>query len=144
MTSFRQFEANRRNALRSTGPKTEESKRHSRLNAMRHGLTAETVVASLEDAEDYKTFEAAIIADYCAETAVARELVCDSHRSFGAGLRTRGARKAPDPDTFSKMLHILVNPSPRLANCGCVCLIPRCLPNTNIEQQNYKLTMTSL
>ena len=75
MTSFRQFEANRQNALRSTGPKTDEGKRQSRLNAVRHGLTAETVVASLEDAEDYKAFEAAIIADYCAETAVARELV---------------------------------------------------------------------
>ena len=76
MTSFRQFEANRRNALLSTGPKTKEGKRHSRLNAVRHGLTAETVVESLEDAEDYKAFEAAIIvADYFAETAVARELV---------------------------------------------------------------------
>jgi sirohydrochlorin ferrochelatase len=42
---------------------------------MRHGLTAETVVQNLEDAEDYKAFEATIIADYGAETAVARELV---------------------------------------------------------------------
>ena len=75
MTSFRRFEANRRNALRSTGPKTEDGKRRSRLNAVRHGLTAETVVGSLEDAEDYKAFEATIISDYCAETAVARELV---------------------------------------------------------------------
>ena len=75
MTSFQQFEANRRNALRSTGPKTDDGKRRSRANALRHGLTAETVIGSLEDAEDYKAFEAAIIADYCAETAVARELV---------------------------------------------------------------------
>ena len=75
MTSFQQFEANRRNALRSTGPKTDDGKRRSRVNAVRHGLTAETVVGSLEDAEDYKAFEATIIADYCAETAVARELV---------------------------------------------------------------------
>ena len=75
MTSFQQFEANRRNALRSTGPKTDDGKRRSRVNAVRHGLTAETVVGSLEDAEDYKAFEAAIISDYCAETAVARELV---------------------------------------------------------------------
>src|SRR4249919_485957 len=75
MTSFQQFEANRRNALRSTGPKTDAGKRRSRVNAVWHGLTAETIVGSLEDAEDYKAFEAAIISDYCAETAVARELV---------------------------------------------------------------------
>src|SRR6266576_2082152 len=75
MTSLRQIEANRRNALQSTGPKTENGKRRSRRNAFRHGLTAETVVEVLEDTEDYKGFEAAIIADYDARTAVERELV---------------------------------------------------------------------
>jgi hypothetical protein len=75
MISPFRLQANRRNALRSTGPKIEEGKQRSRANALRHGLTAETVVASLEGAEDYKAFEATIIADYCAETAVARELV---------------------------------------------------------------------
>jgi hypothetical protein len=75
MISIQRLEANRRNALRSTGPRTEDGKQRSRANAVRHGLTAETVVGSLEDAEDYEAFEAAITADYDAETAVARELV---------------------------------------------------------------------
>jgi hypothetical protein len=75
MTSYRQFEANRRNAGKSTGPVTEEGKRRSRCNAVRHGLTAETVIGALEDAKDYKAFEAAIIADYDAQSAVERELV---------------------------------------------------------------------
>jgi hypothetical protein len=75
MTSFRQIEANRRNASKSTGPITEEGKQRSRCNAVRHGLTAETVIGALEDAEDYKAFEAAIIADYDAQSAVERELV---------------------------------------------------------------------
>jgi hypothetical protein len=75
MTSFRQIEANRRNALRSTGPKTDDGKRQSRRNALRHGLTAETVIDGLEDSEDYRAFEAAVIADYDARTAVERELV---------------------------------------------------------------------
>jgi hypothetical protein len=75
MTSWRQFQANRLNALRSTGPRTEEGKRTSRRNALRHGLTAETVIDRLEDSEDYRGFEAAIVADYDAETAVERELV---------------------------------------------------------------------
>jgi hypothetical protein len=75
MTSFRQIEANRRNACKSTGPITEEGKQRSRCNAVRHGLTAETVIGALEDAEDYKAFEAAIIADYDVQSAVERELV---------------------------------------------------------------------
>jgi hypothetical protein len=75
MTSFRQIEANRRNARKSTGPITEQGKQRSRCNAIRHGLTAETVIGALEDAEDYKAFEAAIIADYDAQSAVERELV---------------------------------------------------------------------
>jgi hypothetical protein len=75
MTSFRQIEANRRNALCSTGPRTEEGKQQSRRNALRHGLTAETVIDGLEDSEDYRAFEAAVIADYDAQTAVERELV---------------------------------------------------------------------
>ncbi len=75
MTSFRQIEANRRNARKSTGPITEEGKQRSRRNAVRHGLTAETVIGALEDAEDYKAFEAAITADYDAQSAVERELV---------------------------------------------------------------------
>jgi hypothetical protein len=56
-------------------PRTEEGKRRSRRNAMRHGLTAETVIDGLEDTEDYRAFEATIIADYDAHTAVERELV---------------------------------------------------------------------
>jgi hypothetical protein len=75
MTSFKQIEANRRNALRSTGPITEEGKLQSRCNAVRHGLTAETVIGALEDAEDYKAFEEAITADFDAQSAVERELV---------------------------------------------------------------------
>jgi hypothetical protein len=75
MTSYRKIEANRRNALKSTGPKTEAGKKVSRCNAVRHGLTAETVLSALEDPEDYKAFEAAITADYDAQSAVERELV---------------------------------------------------------------------
>src|SRR6516225_7276109 len=75
MSSLKQIEANRRNALKSTGPTTDEGKERSRCNALRHGLTAETVISDLEDAADYQAFEAAVIADYDAQTAVDRELV---------------------------------------------------------------------
>lgn len=56
MASLSQIETNRQNALRSTGPKTEAGKRLSRCRAVRHGLTAETVIVGLEDAEDSKGF----------------------------------------------------------------------------------------
>ena len=74
MTSFRQIEANRRNAYKSTGPSTEQGKQWSRCNAVRQGPTAETVIGALEDAPDYKAFEAAIIADFDVQSAVEREL----------------------------------------------------------------------
>jgi hypothetical protein len=75
MTSYRQTEANRRNALKSTGPRTEAGKQASRSNAVRHGLTAETIICALEDAKDYEAFESAITADYDAQSAIERELV---------------------------------------------------------------------
>ena len=74
MTSFPQIAANRRNARLSTGPTTEDGKKKSRRNAVRHGLTAETVIGALEDAEDYAAFEMAVTSDYDARTAVEREL----------------------------------------------------------------------
>ena len=75
MSSLRQIEANRRNARLSTGPVTQEGKDKSRRNALRHGLTAETVIPALEDAEDYAGFEMAVTADFAPQSAVERELV---------------------------------------------------------------------
>src|SRR5262245_25167660 len=75
MTSIKQIEANRLNALKSTGPRTAEGKARSRRNAVRHGLTAETVIEGHENPADYKAFEGSITADYDPQTAVERELV---------------------------------------------------------------------
>lgn len=75
MTSERQITANRLNARRSTGPRSESGKLRSRQNAIRHGLTAETVIGVLEDPCDYAVFEAAIIADYAPRSMVEHELV---------------------------------------------------------------------
>ena len=75
MTTLKQIEANRRNAQSSTGPRTEAGKERASRNAVRHGLTAETVIEPLEDAEDYQAFEEAVAAGFDAETAVERELI---------------------------------------------------------------------
>jgi hypothetical protein len=75
MTTTRQWHANRRNARKSTGPRTLNGKMRSRQNAIRHGLAAETVVGVLENLEDYRAFEAAIIADFDPRTSTEHELV---------------------------------------------------------------------
>ena len=54
MATIRQIEANRRNALQSTGPTTPEGKAAVRLNALRHGLRARTVVLPGEQPEEFQ------------------------------------------------------------------------------------------
>ena len=88
MTSLKQLEANRRNALKSTGPRTENGKHASRRNALRHGFTAETVIEPLEDPEEYRRFETAIVAEYLPQTPAERELV---HRLASLFWRLRRA-----------------------------------------------------
>jgi hypothetical protein len=44
-----QPEANRPNAMLSTGPRTEEGRRRSSMNATKHGLTARTIVLPKAD-----------------------------------------------------------------------------------------------
>ena len=75
MTTEKQIIANQQNAKHSTGPRTESGKRRSRRNAVRHGLTAETVIDTLEDAADYRAFERAIKSDYSPQTAIEGQLV---------------------------------------------------------------------
>ena len=75
MSSLKQIEANRLNALKSTGPRTDQGKQRSRQNALRHGLTAETVIGALENAADYQAFATDIALDYQPGTAAERELV---------------------------------------------------------------------
>src|SRR5258708_37035997 len=54
MATIKQIEANRRNALKSTGPRTLEGKASVRLNSLRHGLRARTVVLPGEDPEEFQ------------------------------------------------------------------------------------------
>jgi hypothetical protein len=49
MTGDKQADANRRNALKSTGPKTPKGKDAVRLNALKHGLLSQEVLLPGED-----------------------------------------------------------------------------------------------
>jgi hypothetical protein len=53
MATLKQFEANRRNSQKSTGPKTPEGKSAVSMNALRHGLRARTVVLPGEDPTEF-------------------------------------------------------------------------------------------
>src|SRR5947208_3449053 len=53
MATIHQIDANRRNALKSTGPKTPEGKATVSMNSLRHGLRARTVVLPGENHEEF-------------------------------------------------------------------------------------------
>lgn len=56
MSTEKQKTANRENALKSTGPKTPEGKSRSSMNALKHGLSAQTMVVPGEDAAQLEAF----------------------------------------------------------------------------------------
>jgi hypothetical protein len=53
MSSQQRLEANRANAKRSTGPKIELGKARSKMNAVRHGLSAQAIVIEGEDPRQF-------------------------------------------------------------------------------------------
>ena len=67
--------ANRANALKSTGPKTEAGKERSRGNAFKHGMAGAGVALPSEDEAEVTRVFAAIEADLAPGTDVDRSLV---------------------------------------------------------------------
>ncbi len=61
MAIDKQIEANRLNALKSTGPRTEAGRAVSRLNAYKHGLTGHLNVMTEEQKEARDTFMAGMV-----------------------------------------------------------------------------------
>jgi len=59
----------------STGPRTPEGKQRTRLNALRHGLTGQTVLLPTEDAQAYQSFCNEFVVHYQPVGPVERQLV---------------------------------------------------------------------
>jgi hypothetical protein len=59
VVSAAKLEANRRNAHKSTGPWTEDGKNRSKMNALKHGCRAETLVLPEEDPQELEARRAA-------------------------------------------------------------------------------------
>src|SRR5208337_2773263 len=66
---------NRENARHSTGPRTETGKQRSSLNALRHGLTGQTVVLPSEDLAAYQAFTKRFFDDLQPRGMVEEQLV---------------------------------------------------------------------
>ena len=75
----RKMQANRRNALKSTGPKSPDGKSRSHWNALKHGLLAKAVIIeqgeSKERREDFETLLRALEADLAPEGVLEQILV---------------------------------------------------------------------
>ena len=67
MSTEAQVAANRENAQKSTGPKTQEGKARAAHNALKHGLFSADVVLMGESAEDLDAFREAWMADLAPE-----------------------------------------------------------------------------
>ena len=76
MASDRQTAANRLNAQKSTGPRTEEGKERVSRNPLKHGLSAvKHVVLDHEDEADFEALHEAMNDDFAPQTALETELV---------------------------------------------------------------------
>ena len=82
MSTLSQIAANIANKQQSTGPRTEAGKAVSSQNALKHGLTAQTVLLPGDDEAAYRKMCEGFFDDYQPETTSERELVqflCDTH-----------------------------------------------------------------
>src|ERR1700730_15210393 len=68
-------EVNKANAQKSTGPRTAAGKQRSSLNALRHGLTGQTIVLPTEDHSAYQRHSQAFLDEYRPKGATEIQLV---------------------------------------------------------------------
>src|SRR5438270_1061115 len=103
MATERQIQANRANALKSTGPVTEEGKVTSRRNAVKHGLSGQGIVLPAEEEQAVALRLAEWSAEYITSTPeqdwALRDMVRESIRMDRCEaedrlLRTRSAERA--------------------------------------------------
>jgi hypothetical protein len=66
---------NRANAQKSTGPRTEAGKQRSSLNALRHGLTGQTIVLPTEDQSAYQRHSQSFLDECQPKGAIETQLV---------------------------------------------------------------------
>jgi hypothetical protein len=112
--------ANRANALRSTGPRTDSGKERSSRNALRHGLTAASAVLPSEDRAAYDAHRRQFLDEYQpatpTETHLTQELADTAWRINRIPiLEAELLSKDPNPETLIAQLATLGLHSQRLS-----------------------------
>ena len=75
MTTRKQAAANRRNAKKSTGPRTPEGKAKCSRNPTKHGALSEVTPSPTEDVEGYFDYLQGLRKDYCPQSVRENQLV---------------------------------------------------------------------
>jgi hypothetical protein len=75
MTTKKQIAANRRNARKSTGPRTAGGRERTKGNALKHGLTAAQITVFDERPEDFESFYSGLLAALIPSGALEEQLV---------------------------------------------------------------------
>src|SRR5687767_8968321 len=91
MASQAQIEANRRNAQKSTGPVTELGRTASKLNALKHGMTAATSVLPHEDANAFFELKQSLMEEHRPGSGVEATLIDTIANAYWRLLRARRA-----------------------------------------------------
>jgi hypothetical protein len=118
MATEQQIAANRLNAQLSTGPKTEEGRKRSSMNALRHGITGQVTTMTDEDRAAHDKLSQALIKDLAPEGAMeiqlAQRIATDSWRLnrisavednlFALGLHENGGKLCPDNEQIDAAL----------------------------------------
>jgi hypothetical protein len=75
VASPKQIEANRANARRSTGPRSEDGKSRSSKNALQHGLKSREIVIWGENPDQFEVLRAGLEADFRPTSIIECELI---------------------------------------------------------------------
>ncbi len=121
MSTEAQIRANRRNAQKSTGPRTSQGKAAISQNAVKHGLLARQVIITSESQADFRLYRARILAELTPvspmESMLAERIVTLSWRLKRTGCiqnQTIDALNAPKAfDPLAKLTQSLLPKGPQ-------------------------------
>ncbi len=99
--------AYQRNAQKSTGPRTDAGKATSRLNALKHGLTAKLPLLPFEDPADFETLKNGFLQDFAPKNTYQRFLATQLATEAGRIMRSQQVEVGLQEVLMKKIVHDL-------------------------------------